>query len=267
MTMNRSHEALVECQFGPRASAYLASPVHADGADLIALTQLVQSRPGARILDLGCGSGHVSFMAAPHARELVAYDLSAEMLAVVEATARERGLGNVTTRQGPAEHLPFDEASFDVVLSRYSAHHWGDFAGGLREAARVLKSDGVAGFVDSVAPRSALHDTFLQALEMLRDPSHVRNYAQAQWETALAEVGLSCETKRHFRVRLDFAAWVKRMATPTLQIEAIRALQKTVSSDVTAYFETAGDGSFSIDVALFEARKSRLPGEARRPSR
>ena len=45
------------------------------------------------------------------------------------------------------------------------------------------------------------------------------------------------------------------MATPAVQIEAIRALQKTVSSDVPDYFETGPDGSFSIDVALFAARK------------
>jgi ubiquinone/menaquinone biosynthesis C-methylase UbiE len=256
--MNRSHETLVESQFGSQASAYLTSKVHAQGADLVALTQFAQRRPGARVLDLGCGGGHVSFNVAPHAGELVAYDLSVEMLAVVEATARERGLTNVTTRQGRAEHLPFDDASFDVVLSRYSAHHWRDFRGGLREAARVLKPDGVAGFVDAVSPGTALRDTFFQAIEILRDPSHVRDYSCAEWEAGLVEAGLVCEATRRFRVRLDFAAWVERMATPAVRIEAIRTLQNAVSSDVTRYFETAPDGSFSIDVALFEARKLSL---------
>jgi ubiquinone/menaquinone biosynthesis C-methylase UbiE len=246
---------LVEGQFGSRASAYLTSEVHAHGADLEALTELARRRPGARILDLGCGGGHVSFGAAPHAGEVVAYDLSTDMLAVVAAAAKERGLRNVNTRQGTAEDLPFEDASFDVVLSRYSAHHWRDFAGGLREAARVLKPGGVAGFVDAVAPGTALRDTFFQAIEMLRDPSHVRDYARAEWEAGLAEAGLVCETTRRFRVRLDFASWVERMATPAAQVAAIQALQKAVSSDVTSYFETAPDGSFSIDVALFEAGK------------
>ncbi|MGA7811021.1 class I SAM-dependent methyltransferase [Bradyrhizobium sp.] len=253
--MNRSHETLVESQFGSRAGAYLTSEVHAHGADLEALTELARRRPGARILDLGCGGGHVSFGAAPHAGEVVAYDLSTDMLAVVEATAKERGLRNVNTRQGTAEDLPFEDASFDVVLSRYSAHHWRDFAGGLREAARVLKPGGVAGFVDAVAPGTALRDTFFQTIEMLRDPSHVRDYARAEWEACLAAAGLVCETTRRFRVRLDFTSWVGRMATPDAQVAAIRALQKAVSSDVTSYFETTPDGSFSIDVALFEAGK------------
>jgi ubiquinone/menaquinone biosynthesis C-methylase UbiE len=255
MTKDRSHETLVGHQFGSRARAYLDSRVHAQGADLAALAELARTHPGARVLDLGCGGGHVTFSVAPHVGEVVAYDLSPEMLEVVRAAARERDLGNVTTRQGSVETLPFDDASFDIVLSRYSAHHWRDFASGLREAARVLKPGGVAGLVDAVSPVIPLLDTFLQAIEMLRDPSHVRDYAPAEWEAALAQAGLACDATRRFRVRLEFATWVERMSTPAVQVEAIRALQKAVSSDVLDYFDTGPDGSFAIDVMLFEARR------------
>jgi len=255
MTETRTHEALVGSQFGARAGDYLTSQVHVAGADLAALVALAKDHPEARVLDLGCGGGHVTYSVAPHVKELVAYDLSPEMLGVVAAAAKERGLGNVTTRQGAAERLPFDDAAFDIVLSRYSAHHWRGFTDALREAARVLKPGGIAGFVDPVSPGPALLDTFFQTIEMLRDPSHVRDYTRAEWEAALAQAGLTVETATRFRVRLDFAAWVERMATPAVQVEAIRALQNAVSSDVTAYFDTAPDGSFSIDVALFAARK------------
>src|SRR3546814_7660127 len=51
-----------------------------------------------------------------------------------------------------AESLPFDSGHFDAVVSRFSAHHWGDFTGGLREAARVLKAGGQALFVDGRLP-------------------------------------------------------------------------------------------------------------------
>lgn len=255
MTKDRSHETLVGSQFGSRASAYLTSQVHAKGVDLAALVDLAQGHADARVLDMGCGGGHVAFNIAPHVGEVVAYDLSPEMLGVVETAARERGISNLTTREGAVESLPFPDASFDMVVSRYSAHHWRDFGAGLREAARVLKPGGIAGFVDAVAAPMPVLDTFFQTIEMLRDPSHVRDYSRSEWEAALAYAGLPCQTSRQFRVRLEFTSWVERMNTPALQVDAIRALQKAVSSDVTGYFETDAEGSFTIDVALFGARK------------
>lgn len=256
MSTSRSHEALVGDQFGSRASAYLTSVVHAAGADLARLAALAQARPDARVLDLGCGGGHVAFAVAPQVREVVAYDLSPEMLEVVARAAGERGFANVTTQQGVAERLPFADASFDAVMSRYSAHHWRDFPAGLAEAARVLKPGGLAAFVDSVSPGTPLLDTFMQAIELLRDPSHVRSYARAEWEEGLARAGLAVtETRRH-RVRLVFKTWVERMATPPVQVDAIRALQVAMSESVTRHFAIEPDGSFTIDVAAFEAAKA-----------
>jgi ubiquinone/menaquinone biosynthesis C-methylase UbiE len=251
----KSHESLVGDQFGSRAAAYLASAVHAQGQDLERLAALVRARPNARVLDLGCGGGHVTFNVAPHAREVVACDLSTEMLDVVARAARERGLENVTTRQGVAEELPFADASFDMVLSRYSAHHWRDLDAGLREAARVLEPGGAVAIVDSIATGVPLLDTFFQTIELLRDCSHVRSYSPAEWEAALARAGLVVSATSRHRVRLVFKSWVERMRTPQVQVDAIRALQQSVSESATRYFATEPDGSFEIDVALFEAFK------------
>src|SRR5437867_4115411 len=62
----KTHARLVTDQFGPRAAAYIASSVHAQGEDLDALEAVVAGQSGAQLLDLGCGGGHVSFRVAPH---------------------------------------------------------------------------------------------------------------------------------------------------------------------------------------------------------
>ena len=256
----RTHEALVDRQFGARASAYLTSTVHAQGADLEALAAIVEEQGGGRVLDLGCGAGHVGFSVAPHAREVVAYDLSPEMLAVVARTAGERGLGNVSTRQGVAEKLPFEDESFDMVLTRFSAHHWDDLDAGLRAAARVLKPGGTLGVVDTLGPTKPLLDTFFQTIEMLRDCSHVRSYSRPEWEAAIGRAGFVSETAARFRLRLEFTSWVERIGTPKVQADAIRALQSAVSKNVIDYFETEPDGSFKIDVLLIKASKPSVTG-------
>jgi SAM-dependent methyltransferase len=255
--MNKRHASLVASQFGPRAAAYVASEVHARGADLDQAAALLGGHSAARVLDLGCGGGHVSFRIAPLVAEVVAYDLASEMLSAVTQVAAERGLANVTTRLGAAEELPFDDASFDFVLSRYSAHHWHGFEPALAEASRVLKPSGTALFMDAVSPGIGLLDTYLQAVELLRDPSHVRDYAIEEWRQALAAAGFVTGGVTMRRVRLEFAAWVERMHTPRMHVDAIRSLQAGMAEDVVTYFDIEPDGSFTIDTAAIEARAGR----------
>jgi ubiquinone/menaquinone biosynthesis C-methylase UbiE len=243
----------VENQFGPRAESYLTSTVHAQGEDLAHFAaMLAEEGAGSRVLDLGCGGGHMSFTAAPHVREVVAYDLSPEMLAVVAHAAGERGFANLITEQGEAEALPFDGESFDWVVSRFSAHHWSDWRAGLREAHRVMRPGGRGLFIDVVSPGLGILDTYLQTVEVLRDTSHVRDYTPAEWEAALAASGFVTHATRRHRLRMEFASWVQRMRTPEVMVSAIRALQAAVSDPVRRHFAIEADGSFMIDVASFE---------------
>lgn len=251
--MSDAHETRVAAQFGPRAKAYVESAVHARGPDLEALEAIVSaSRPGWA-LDLGAGGGHVSYLMARHARSVVAVDLSADMLAAVRAAAGERGLSNIETVEAPVENLPFDDGVFDFVASRYSAHHWRAFRAGLREARRVARHGAGAAFMDAYAPGVALLDTHLQAVELLRDTSHVRDYTAAEWMAALAAAGFALKAIRTFRVRMDFPVWIARMRTPDENARAIRILQEKAADETRRYFEIELDGSFMLDVMLIEA--------------
>ena len=251
--METTQETLVARQFGPQAAAYVASAVHAQGEDLQQLASLAKSFGPKTVLDLGCGGGHVAFAVAPHARHsVVAYDLSAEMLAAVSAEAERRGLHNVTTRQGAAERLPFADREFCMVASRFSAHHWSDLRAGLREARRVAKPGALGVFIDVVSPGTPLLDTSLQTLEMLRDPSHVRNYSMAEWQEALASAGFAVRRAQSRRLPLEFGPWIARINTPDSHVQAIRSLQSKLSQSVRAHFAIQDDGGFALDTAVFE---------------
>jgi ubiquinone/menaquinone biosynthesis C-methylase UbiE len=245
-----SHQEIVSNQFGQRAEAYLQSAVHAQGEDLEELARIVGTYTQAQVLDLGCGGGHAAYRVAPLVARVVAYDLSTDMLAVVAAEAKRRELHNIMTRQGSAEALPFADQTFGVVVTRYSAHHWHDFTGALREARRVLKPNGLAVFMDAVSPGRPLLDTWLQTLELLRDPSHVHNRSVQEWQAAVTEAGFRPGHLARFKVHLDFAAWVSRMKTPETQIAAIRSLQSCAAKEVADYFGFESDGSFMLDTML-----------------
>ncbi|MGF7162527.1 SAM-dependent methyltransferase [Rhodoligotrophos appendicifer] len=251
--MTRSHDAVVQDQFGPRAEAYVHSAVHAGGEDLDALEAMARLRAPQKALDLGAGGGHVAYRLAPHSVSVTACDLSADMMAAVAATARQRHLPNIETCIAPAEHLPFDDAAFDFLACRFSAHHWHDFEAGLRQARRVLKPGATAVFIDVVSPGPAAFDTHLQAVELLRDPSHIRNYTAAGWCAALVRAGFHVQTTQARRLRMDYPVWVDRMRTPDTHRAAIRSLQQNASRETADYYGIEPDGSFTLDTLQIEA--------------
>jgi SAM-dependent methyltransferase len=249
-------DSLADKQFSPRAAAYVQSAVHASGEDLEELKAFVSGRGIGAALDLGCGGGHVGFTMAPLVGSVIAYDLSEAMLKAVAEQAAARGFANLTTRQGKAETLPFEDASFDFVATRYSAHHWLDVPAALREAHRVLKPGAPLMVMDAVAPEDVLCDTFVQTIEMLRDPSHVRDYSVREWTAMLTGAGFVCAEPKRRRIRLEFTSWIQRMQTPKVQADAILALMAQASGAVHAHFGLEPDGSFQLDTASVVARKS-----------
>lgn len=251
-----SHHDNVEKQFGSQANAYLTSTVHATGRDLQRLAQKLSEFPLAHVLDMGCGAGHASFIAAQNVQRVVAYDLSSQMLEVVAQAAGEKGLNNIATRQGYAEKLPFDDHAFDVVISRYSAHHWHDVGMALREVCRVLKPGSRLIMMDVMSPGHPVRDIWLQTVEALRDTSHVRNYSSGEWLSFINNANLVVDTLLTDRLPLEFSSWVARMRTPAALVEAIRMYQESASGEVKGYFALQEEGSFTSDIIMIEARKA-----------
>jgi arsenite methyltransferase len=101
--------------------------------------------PGERVLDIGCGAGTDSLVAAQMVGDdghVTGVDLTPEMLAKAQAAAAEMGAANVEFIEGEAERLPFEDESFDVVISNGVIDLIPDKDAVLAEIFRVLRPGG-----------------------------------------------------------------------------------------------------------------------------
>lgn len=242
----------VQDQFARVAEQYRTSSVHAAGTDLEWIAAYVQRRQTPLVLDVGCGAGHVSRTVAPWSQQVVAFDLTPAMLAQVEQLMQQHQITNVLTRQGDVEQLPFEPASFDLVLSRYSAHHWPHPERALAECLRVLRPGGAMLLSDIVAWEAPALDSLLQTVEVLRDPSHLRDHRISEWLALFKRIGARAQVVSTWDVPIDFESWVTRMATPLERVDVIRGLLAQAPTEARQAFALRDDSSFTLQGALFE---------------
>jgi SAM-dependent methyltransferase len=238
------------------AAHYSTSSVHARGADLAELVRVAHLQGTEQMLDAGCGTGHTALVFAPLVAHVVAVDFTPAMLDQGRRLAAERGLANIDFCLGDVERLDFASGQFDLVVTRYSAHHWPHPQLALAGFQRLLRPGGQLLIADIVADEEYGHDTFLQAIELLRDPSHVRDHTATQWLAFCGEAGFAAEVAYRWDVRLDFADWVARMQTPPHHVTAIQSLFDGAPADTRQRFKLEPDYTFSLQGALIRAWRS-----------
>ena len=257
--MDRSQS--IQQQFGPAAERYATSSYHQTSPDLVAMLAAAALNPSQRVLDLGTGTGHTALAFADHVGEVVGLDLTPAMLEQARSLAEAQGVSNVRFELGDATALPYENDCFDLVTCRVCAHHFADPRAALREAVRVLHPNGELLLVDSVSPEDPASDTYLNCIELIRDPSHVRNYSVRQWEAMMRDAGLAAKWLATFPTALDFEDWVERMGTPQAECAQLRALFDRAPDRIRSALgiRASEPYGFEIPIALFRGRC----GEAR----
>ena len=239
----------------------MTSEGHAKGAELGLMVELAGEVAGRRVLDVATGGGHTALAFARAGAEVVATDLTPEMLKAAEAFLRETAeVGeNVTFASAAAEDLPFESASFDIVTCRIAAHHFADPAAFLRESARVLKPGGTFLLVDNVAPTPSELARVMNHIERVRDPSHVEAYSVARWLTWFAETRLELLHFSRWETRKDFREWLARAQTLEPDGDVLEAYVLSLPETYKRYFKVEEQGgvlhALAHEAALFVATK------------
>ena len=183
-----------------RAEAYRNAPEQREGVDL---DLIVEWARGARTaLDVATGGGHVTRRLREAGLEVVSADPAPGMRPDVIC---------------PAEHLPFADSSFDLVVTRIAPHHFDDIALAVGEMARVARE------------RLIVEDTLweseqVEEAEKLRDPTHVSSYSEHEWRAFLEAAGLQIEQVEIVEKRHPLEGWLARTGTSEQEASRVREL-------------------------------------------
>jgi len=182
-----------------RAQAYVESEAHRSGRDL---DLIVEWAEGETALDVATGGGHVARRLREAGFAVTTLDPAPGMRADVLA---------------PAEHIPFDDGSFDTVVSRVAPHHFEDIDAAVGEMARV--SGGAVIVADNL-----YGGPLVEEAERLRDPTHVRCYSEQGWRELFARAGLAVEAVEHEAKRIELEPWLARAGCAGGEAERVKEL-------------------------------------------
>jgi ubiquinone/menaquinone biosynthesis C-methylase UbiE len=146
--------------------------------------------------------------------------------------ARERcaqaGRTNVVFEEGTATALPFEDASFDAAVTRLSIHHFTEPQKVLAEMVRVLKPSGVLAVADVVTAEDPEQGALQNAIEQLRDPSHVRMLPASELRALIRAQQLSIEHEDTWVKAREFEEWVGIVANPE-RIAPLRTMTRALA--------------------------------------
>jgi SAM-dependent methyltransferase len=184
------HQALIRDQFTRQAVPFSTAAPIADPGALEAIVAAAAPGPDDAMLDVACGGGLVVCAFAPHLKHATGIDMTSAMLDRARALAAERNIANVAWRQGDVARLPYPEAHFTIVVTRFAVHHFPEPAAVMREMVRVCAPGGRIVVVDTCAAPDPVKAARFNRLERLRDPSHVRALPLAELEGLFRAAGL-----------------------------------------------------------------------------
>ena len=196
-----THQELIRDQFTRQAQLFSTAAPITNEAALEMIVQAARPSPADAMLDIACGGGLVVCAFAPQVRHATGLDMTAAMLDQARKLAADKGLDNVEFRQGDATALPYPDASFAIVTSRFSFHHFPDPLPVLREMVRVCAPGGRVLVIDTYTAEDGAKAATFNRLELLRDPSHVRNLPLSEHKALFAAAGLGAPQVSFYELR------------------------------------------------------------------
>jgi len=225
--------------FSKHAQDYTRSESHARGGDLSVLLALLELEGGEVALDVAAGTGFTAMELARRVKRVIAMDVTPEMLREAERLAGEGGFTNIVFERGDALDMPYSDSVFDVVTTRRAAHHFLSVQRFLEESRRVLKEKGRLGVVDMCPPEGA--QEFVNMIERMRDPTHVRALTPSEWEAAVVRAGFEVVHMRVLSEPVTLEKWLYPVGLDAPEAKAVKEAWRQAPRNVRDLLEMKVD--------------------------
>ena len=253
-----THNTTILDQFTRQAVAFNAAGTITNEQALKMIVEAGQGGPDDTVLDVACGGGIIVCAFAPHVRHATGIDMTPAMLDQSRKLAAQKGLANTTWQQGDVATLPFADASFSIVVTRFSFHHFLEPLEVFKEMLRVCKPNGRIVIVDMYASEDPTKAAEWNKLEKLRDPSHVRCLTLTELEALFGKVGLPAPRVAFYDIRDSVKALLSRsFPNPGDDVKVVEMFTASAADGrlgVGSHFED-GELRFAYPVAILSVER------------
>jgi ubiquinone/menaquinone biosynthesis C-methylase UbiE len=208
--MSKKHKETVQKQFTKTADAFAKFAVRDSPEVLAEKVEFAKPQPHELVLDVACGPGAFVLAVAPRVSFAMGIDLTPEMLRQARQFQAEKGIVNGVFTLADADHLPFPDASFDLVSCQHAIHHITKPEPVLLEMLRVTKPEGRLLILDPLAPESDSKFELFNHIERLRDASHTSSLRLTTFLSMFEQHGLEVIRQSLRRRQRSFNQWMRR---------------------------------------------------------
>jgi ubiquinone/menaquinone biosynthesis C-methylase UbiE len=253
----REHLEKIRDQFTRQADAYIRMRQTVDERTMNALASMTGVGPADRAIDVACGPGFLTMALATRCAAVIGIDATGELLSRARAEAERRGLRNIEFRDGDAEQLPFDDATFDAATCRAAFHHFVRPERVLAEMKRVVKPGRSIMIADMLTSEDPAKAEMHNRIERLCDPTHTRALSASEFQRLFAAAGLEVVMQPGRPIDYDVEEWLEHGGpTPETRREIIALMESWAEDDPTDLRVRRVDGklTFSHTAAGFLLR-------------
>jgi ubiquinone/menaquinone biosynthesis C-methylase UbiE len=259
----RFHHDAIRAEYRQQAPRWGKATI---GEDLKWVVSQMELMPQFSVLDVAAGTGLFSQAVASRVRHVTAIDITPEMLQHGRSLAQQNGFHNIAFQLGAAEDLPFPANAFDVVISRYSVHHFYAPNRAFKEMSRVCRTGGSVVVVDIVAAEDPVIAARHNDLERLADPTHTRILPSSEFQKEIGQSDLVITEYLSREVEMPFDSWQSQIPSDSeVRLKIKRALEDEMSGGLPTGmhpFEKHGALRFWHTWGIVTAKKPSTPSFA-----